>query len=58
MLNKNKKTILILLIILNTIVLTGQIWPEGAPPFARTVNIVTLLLNLVVFVSFLVKKKG
>jgi len=38
-----KKIALLILIILNLIVLLGQLWPEGAPPFARTVNIVFLL---------------
>jgi hypothetical protein len=31
--------------LLNLIVLTGQLWPEGAPPFARMVNIVFLFAN-------------
>lgn len=34
------------LIVLNLVVLLGQIWPDGAPPFARAVNIVFLVLNL------------
>jgi hypothetical protein len=50
-----KKTLLILIFVLNSIVLLGQIWPEGAPPFARTVNIVTLVLNLVLFILVLKK---
>lgn len=50
-----QRSILILLIVLNSIVLLGQLWPEGAPPFARVVNIVTLVLDLLLVVS-LVKK--
>lgn len=46
-----KKSILILLVVLNSIVLVGQLWPEGAPPFARTVNIVTLIINLLVLLT-------
>jgi uncharacterized membrane protein YczE len=37
-----EKGILFVLILLNTMVLMGQIWPEGAPPFAGTVNIIFL----------------
>lgn len=46
-LNKNTNQILvILLILLNLVVLLGQLWPQGAPPFARGVNVVFLLLTL------------
>jgi len=41
------RVILISLLILNAIVLLGQIWPKGAPPFARTVNIAFLAGNLI-----------
>lgn len=34
------------LLVLNAIVLLGQLWPEGAPPFARVVNIVCLVLDV------------
>ena len=44
---------LIILIVLNCIVLLGQLWPEGAPPFARVVNILFLVLALVYFISAL-----
>ena len=44
---------LIILIVLNCIVLLGQLWPEGAPPFARAVNILFLVLALVYFISAL-----
>lgn len=41
----------IVLAIVNAIVLLGQIWPEGAPPFARIVNIAFLVASLAVFVA-------
>ena len=43
--------VLIILVILNCVVLLGQLWPEGAPPFARVVNILFLLLSLFYFVA-------
>lgn len=46
-----KRFILILLVVLNSMVLLGQLWPAGAPPFARTINILTLVLDLIVFLS-------
>ncbi|MFT3796214.1 hypothetical protein [Flavobacterium sp.] len=52
----NNKTLLIVLLVLNAIVLLGQVWPEGAPPFARMVNIVFLVLSFIFFVSVLRKK--
>ena len=50
------KSLLLFLIVLNSIVLLGQLWPEGAPPFARIVNIVFLIITLVFFVV-LVRKR-
>jgi hypothetical membrane protein len=47
---KFKKPIIVILIILNVIVLLGQLWPEGAPPFARIVNIVFLFSSLIFFI--------
>lgn len=52
------KTVLIILIVLNLVVLLGQLWPEGAPPFARTVNILFLICSLVFFIASLVRKKA
>ena len=43
------KSLLLVLIVLNVVVLLGQIWPEGAPPFARTVNIAFLVASLLYF---------
>jgi hypothetical protein len=56
--NKYRKLILTALIILNLLVLLGQIWPEGAPPFARTVNVATLMLNLFYFAGRFRKNNG
>ena len=47
---KNSKLVLSILIVLNAVVLLGQIWPEGVPPFARIVNIVFLVLSMAYFV--------
>lgn len=47
----SKKTILIVLVILNFMVLLGQLWPENAPPFASTVNILFLILSLLFFIG-------
>lgn len=51
------RTFLILLTILNAIVLLGQLWPEGAPTFAGTVNIVTLFLNLGLLIFLLTRRQ-
>ena len=50
------KTFKLILLFLNSIVLLGQLWPEGAPPFARYVNITTLIFNLIFLIS-LIKTK-
>ncbi|NHM06056.1 hypothetical protein G4D82_02385 [Flavobacterium sp. CYK-4] len=52
-----EKGILFVLILLNTIVLMGQVWPDGAPPFARTVNIVFLVASFLYFSIMISKKK-
>ena len=44
------RALLWVLLLLNVVVLLGQIWPAGAPPFARPVNIGFLVLSLVVLV--------
>lgn len=51
-----QKTILIIIAFLNAMVLLGQVWPEGAPPFARIVNIITLVVNLI-FVFLMIRKQ-
>ena len=50
-----KKPVLIALIVLNAVVLLGQLWPEGAPPFAQWVNIGFLVGSLTWFVGALRK---
>jgi hypothetical protein len=51
--NMRKKSTLILAIVLNCIVLLGQLWPKGAPPFAGIVNIFTMILNLPIFINII-----
>lgn len=55
-----KKVLLIVLLLANAMVLLGQLWPEAAPPFARTVNLATLAANVVVLALLLrgAAKKG
>ena len=48
---KGKNVLLIVLIVLNAIVLMGQIYPEGTPPFARVVNIIFLISSLLFFIA-------
>jgi hypothetical protein len=52
-----KRIFIIILLVLNAVVLLGQIWPEGAPPFAKIVNLITLGLN-VSFLLTLIKSPG
>ncbi len=54
--NKTNKILVYLLIILNIPVLMGQVYPAGAPPFAKAVNIIFLISSLVFFISLLRKK--
>jgi hypothetical protein len=55
--SRSRKTAIVILLILNTIVLLGQIWPEGAPPFARVVNIIFLVASLGFYIFLLSGKK-
>jgi hypothetical protein len=50
------RPLLLVLVLLNAVVLLGQLWPEGAPPFARTVNIVFLCASLAVFLTLLLRR--
>ena len=50
---RTRPGVLIVLVVLNCVVLLGQLWPEGAPPFARAVNILFLLVSLFYFVAAL-----
>jgi hypothetical protein len=47
------RALIVVLLILNAIVLIGQVWPAGAPPFARAVNVATLIGNVIVFIVWL-----
>ena len=49
----SRRAFLVVLIVLNAVVLLGQLWPEGAPPFARAVNVLFLVLSLAYFVAAL-----
>jgi hypothetical protein len=51
------KIILIIVIVLNAMVLMGELWPEGKPPFARVVSIATLCIDLVFFLGQFWKDK-
>ena len=51
--NRSKKIFASVLLLLNSVVLLGQLWPEGAPPFAGVVNILTLILNLIFLIVLL-----
>ncbi len=53
----NQRLVLGILIALNLIVLLGQIWPAGAPPFARGVNIVFLIAALSYFIATWLKTR-
>lgn len=44
------------LLVLNVVVLLGQLWPAGAPPFARAVNIVFLVGSLVYYTLALARR--
>ena len=48
---KSTRLFVLLLVVLNCIVLLGQLWPEGAPPFARAVNILFLVLSIVYLIG-------
>jgi hypothetical protein len=50
---KIRRPLLLIMLIVNAVVLLGQLWPQGAPPFARVVNIVFLIATLVYFISML-----
>ena len=51
------RPVLVLLLVVNAVVLLGQLWPEGAPPFARFVNIAFLFATFAVFVQLLARGK-
>jgi hypothetical protein len=44
-----KKFVYGILLLANALVLLGMLWPEGMPPFAHTVNVMTLAVNLLAY---------
>ena len=48
-----RRFVVVLLLVLNAVVLLGQLWPEGAPPFAWTVNVAFLSANLLFLLAAL-----
>jgi hypothetical protein len=50
------RTVVVILLIANVLVLLGQIWPEGAPPFAHTVHLATLAANILLLAVMLRRK--
>lgn len=50
-----RRVALAILVLLNCVVLLGRLWPEGAPPFAATVDIIFLVASLGAFVFALVR---
>jgi hypothetical protein len=53
-----KNLLYLILLVANGLVLLGQLWPEGAPPFAHSVNIATLVANMLVFLTFVMRRRG
>ncbi len=53
---RRHRTSLVVLLLLNAVVLLGQLWPEGAPPFARAVNIAFLVGSMAYFGHALVTR--
>lgn len=53
---KIPKAFVVVLLVLNAVVLLGQVWPEGAPPFAGGANIAFLVLNAVYLIVGLKKR--
>ena len=47
---------LLVLCVLNILVLMGQVLPDLTPPFAREVNIVFLIANLLMLVTMLARR--
>ena len=52
-----KRLLLIALIVVNAVVLLGQLWPEGSPPFAPYVNVAFLIVTFIYFVRQLLTAK-
>ncbi|MBS1535136.1 MAG: hypothetical protein U0X58_00850 [Flavobacteriaceae bacterium] len=52
-----KRFLLYPLILLNALVLLGQLWPSGAPPFAYNVTVLFLIASLLYFTVELVSMR-
>ena len=50
------RMILVALMLVNAVVLLGQLWPAGAPPFARAVNIAFLAASFLYFLQAFVRQ--
>lgn len=53
-----RRAMLVVLVVLNAVVLLGQLWPAGAAAFAKTVNIAFLVSSLGDFGWSLASKRG
>lgn len=54
--SKLRTPLLAILIGVNLVVLLGQVWPEGAPPFARGVNIAFLVASALTLSAVALRK--
>ena len=54
----SKKSVLGLLILMNFLVLAGQLWPEEAPSFTHPVTIAFLIFSLLFFLGQFSRTKG
>jgi hypothetical protein len=52
------RPLLVVLLVVNAMVLLGQLWPEGAPPFARAVNILFLVATFLLFATLLLRRRA
>jgi len=50
------RSLLWVLLVANAMVLLGHLWPEGAPPFAGSVTLGFLVVNLLLLVWLLRRK--
>lgn len=50
------RSLLWVLLVANAMVLLGHLWPEGAPPFAGSVTLGFLVVNLLLLVGLLRRK--
>lgn len=53
-----RRAVVISLLVVNAPVWLGQVWPEGAPPFARWVNIAFLTATFVFLLTSLFPRGG